>query len=66
MKYGNSVIPTGYILQNFVADLNLTAMKTLFVFFLMLVLVSCQKQQNEDINKAKQASIDSMKVEIRK
>lgn len=65
MKYGNYVSRIVSYVPNFVADLNLTIMKTLFVF-LMLAFVSCQKQQNEDINKAKQASIDSMKVEIRK
>ncbi len=33
----------------------------------MLALVfSCQKQQNEDISKAKQATIDSMQTEIKK
>jgi hypothetical protein len=41
-------------------------MKSLSVIFLVLVFVSCQKQQNEDINKAKQASIDSMQTEISK
>ena len=39
-------------------------MKSLSVIFFVLVFVSCQKQQNENINKAKQASIDSMKTEI--
>lgn len=39
-------------------------MKTLSILFLTLVFVSCQNQQKEDINKAKKASIDSMKTEI--
>lgn len=38
-----------------------------FTFIIMLALVfSCQKQQNEDISKAKQATIDSMQTEIKK
>lgn len=41
-------------------------MKSLSIVMILLVLFSCQKQQNEDINKAKQASIDSMKIEINK
>jgi hypothetical protein len=41
-------------------------MKSLSAIFLVLVFVSCQKQQNEDINKAKQVSIDSMQTEISK
>ena len=41
-------------------------MKSLSVIFLVLVFASCQKQQSEDINKAKQASIDSMQTEISK
>ena len=39
-------------------------MKTLSILFLTLVFVSCQNQQKEDVNKAKQVSIDSMKTEI--
>lgn len=39
-------------------------MKTLSILFLTLVFVSCQNQQKDDINKAKKASIDSMKTEI--
>jgi hypothetical protein len=39
-------------------------MKSLSVIFFALLFVSCQKQQNEDINKAKQANIDSMQTEI--
>ncbi|MGQ7944672.1 YMGG-like glycine zipper-containing protein [Flavobacterium sp. WC2509] len=39
-------------------------MKSLSIIFLVLVFASCQKQQNEEINRAKQASIDSMKTEI--
>lgn len=39
-------------------------MKTLSVLFAILVFVSCQNQNIEDINKAKKASIDSMKTEI--
>lgn len=39
-------------------------MKTLSIMFLMLIFVSCQNQQKEDINRAKKASIDSMKTEI--
>ncbi|WP_348822209.1 YMGG-like glycine zipper-containing protein [Flavobacterium aestuarii] len=41
-------------------------MKSLSIIFLVLVFGACQKQQNEDINRAKQASIDSMKMEIKK
>jgi hypothetical protein len=48
-------------------NLKFVIMKSLSIVMLVLVLFSCQKQQsNEDINKAKQASIDSMKVEIDK
>ena len=37
-----------------------------FTFIIMLALIfSCQKQQNEDISKAKQAAIDSMQTEIK-
>ncbi|WP_017496161.1 glycine zipper family protein [Flavobacterium sp. WG21] len=41
-------------------------MKALYIFIAAVFLVSCQNQGKEDINKAKQASIDSMKVEISK
>ena len=41
-------------------------MKALYAFVVMLLIVSCQNQGKEAINKAKQASIDSMKVEINK
>ncbi|HSD06845.1 glycine zipper family protein [Flavobacterium sp.] len=37
-------------------------MKTLSIIFLALVITSCQKQQNEAINKAKQNTIDSMRI----
>ena len=39
-------------------------MKIVSIIFLTLVFVSCQNQQKEDVNKAKKASIDSMKTEI--
>lgn len=41
-------------------------MKGLYVLLAAILLTSCQNQSKEDINKAKQASIDSMKVEINK
>jgi hypothetical protein len=41
-------------------------MKSLYIVFTALVLFSCQNQQKVDINKAKQAAIDSMKTEIQK
>lgn len=41
-------------------------MKTLSILMLVLVLGSCQKQQNEAVNKARQTSIDSMQAEINK
>lgn len=41
-------------------------MKTLYILIAALSIVSCQNQGKEDINKAKQASIDSMKVAIDK
>lgn len=41
-------------------------MKPLTIIMLIFVLASCQKQQKEDINRAKQASIDSMQTEINK
>ena len=47
-------------------NLNFVIMKSLSILFSVLVFVSCQKQQNEEINRAKQASIDSMKIEINK
>lgn len=50
----------------FVMNLNFVIMKTLSIMFCLLVFCSCQRQQNADINKAKQASIDSMKTEINK
>ena len=37
-------------------------MKNAFVLLFSLFLVSCQFQNKEDIEKAKQASIDSLKV----
>lgn len=48
----------------FVFILKFAIMKMLSIIFLTLVLVSCQNQQKEDINKAKKVSIDSMKTEI--
>jgi hypothetical protein len=48
----------------FVFNLKFTIMKMLSIIFLTLVFVSCQNQQKEDVNKAKKASIDSMKTEI--
>ena len=41
-------------------------MKALYILLVALAIVSCQNQEKKDINKAKQASIDSMKVEINK
>ncbi len=41
-------------------------MKSLSIIFFVLVFVSCVKQKNEDINNAKQASIDSMQIENNK
>ncbi|RYJ39205.1 hypothetical protein NU08_1513 [Flavobacterium anhuiense] len=41
-------------------------MKGLYILLTVIFLTSCQQQNKEDINKAKQASIDSMKVEINK
>lgn len=41
-------------------------MKFLSIMMLMLVFTSCQKQQQEAIDKAKRASIDSMQAEIKK
>ncbi|KAF2330985.1 YMGG-like glycine zipper-containing protein [Flavobacterium ginsenosidimutans] len=41
-------------------------MKGLYILLTVIFLTSCQQQSKEDINKAKQASIDSMKVEINK
>lgn len=39
-------------------------MKTLYIILIALSVVSCQNQSNADMKKAKQASIDSMKVAI--
>lgn len=41
-------------------------MKGLCILLIAIFLTSCQQQSKVDINKAKQASIDSMKVEINK
>ncbi|WP_426483745.1 YMGG-like glycine zipper-containing protein [Flavobacterium sp. 2] len=41
-------------------------MKGLYILLAAILLTSCQNQSKEDLNKAKQASIDSMKVEINK
>ena len=41
-------------------------MKGLYIILAAVLITSCQNQSKEDINKAKQASIDSMKVEINK
>ncbi|GAA6766768.1 YMGG-like glycine zipper-containing protein [Flavobacterium johnsoniae] len=41
-------------------------MKGLYILFAVILITSCQNQSKEDLNKAKQASIDSMKVEINK
>ncbi|WP_278020317.1 hypothetical protein [Flavobacterium ginsengisoli] len=41
-------------------------MKGLYILLTVIFLTSCQNQSKEDVNKAKQASIDSMKVEINK
>ncbi|OXB03942.1 YMGG-like glycine zipper-containing protein [Flavobacterium pectinovorum] len=39
-------------------------MKTVYILLVALSIVSCQNQSNADMKKAKQASIDSMKVAI--
>lgn len=39
-------------------------MKTIYIVLAALFIVSCQNQSNQDMKKAKQASIDSMKVAI--
>jgi len=39
-------------------------MKALYIVLVALSIVSCQNQSNADMKKAKQASIDSMKVAI--
>ena len=39
-------------------------MKTVYILLVALSIVSCQNQLNADMKKAKQASIDSMKVAI--
>jgi hypothetical protein len=41
-------------------------MKTLYLILFSFAIISCQNQGKIDIQKAKQASIDSMKVEISK
>ncbi|SEP17666.1 Mannosyl-3-phosphoglycerate synthase (osmo_MPGsynth) [Flavobacterium sp. CF108] len=41
-------------------------MKGLYILLAVILITSCQNQSKDDINKAKQASIDSMKVEINK
>jgi hypothetical protein len=41
-------------------------MKVLSIILIALTIGSCQNQGKQDLNKAKQASIDSMKVEINK
>lgn len=41
-------------------------MRTIYSLIIALILVSCQNQEKIDVEKAKQASIDSMKVEIQK
>jgi hypothetical protein len=47
-------------------NLKFTIMKNACVLMLSLLFVSCQFQNKEEIEKAKQASIDSMKTEIEK
>lgn len=41
-------------------------MKTLSIICAVLVFASCQKTQNEAVNKARQTTIDSMQTEINK
>jgi hypothetical protein len=41
-------------------------MKTIYLIVLSMVIFSCQNKEKLDLEKAKQASIDSMKVEIAK
>jgi len=64
----NSVIIIIADIKNFVMYnfLKLTIMKGLYILLTVIFLASCQNQSKEDVNKAKQASIDSMKVEINK
>lgn len=47
-------------------NLNFVIMKSLSIIFLVLVFASCQKTQNEAVNKARQTTIDSMQTEISK
>jgi uncharacterized membrane protein len=47
-------------------NLKFTIMKTLYLILFSFAIISCQNQGKIDIQKAKQASIDSMKVEINK
>jgi hypothetical protein len=63
-KEQNCITVIQYFSSYFVFNLKFAIMKMLSIIFLTLVLVSCQNQQKEDINKAKKASIDSMKTEI--
>lgn len=60
----NYITPIQFFSSYFVFNLKFTIMKILSIIFLTLVFVSCQNQQKEDVNKAKKASIDSMKTEI--
>jgi hypothetical protein len=63
-KYWNCVTFLVAFSSYFVLNLKFTIMKTLSIIFLTLVFVSCQKQQKEDVNMAKKATIDSMQTEI--
>lgn len=63
-KEQNCITVIQYFSSYFVFNLKFAIMKMLSIIFLTLVFVSCQNQQKEDINKAKKASIDSMKTEI--
>ena len=57
---------SGILLLCKVINLKNNIMKTVYLILLSLVVFSCQNQHKIDIEKAKQASIDSMKVEIEK
>jgi hypothetical protein len=63
-KEQNCITVIQYFSSYFVFNLKFAIMKMLSIIFLTLVFVSCQNQQKEDVNKAKKASIDSMKTEI--
>jgi Na+-translocating ferredoxin:NAD+ oxidoreductase RnfG subunit len=63
-KEQNCITIIQYFSSYFVFNLKFAIMKMVSIIFLTLIFVSCQNQQKEDVNKAKKASIDSMKTEI--